>query len=130
MPDDYVHQAHELRHEEYESEDGQSQQRVGEDFAANVSVKDAHGGAEPSSTTHGSASRGRKSNLKQNSIAFAAGRTVTNRPRKIPDATNTKIRQMREAGYGIPIIAPRSRIGLASVSRAITQSKTQGVRAV
>jgi hypothetical protein len=47
MPDNYIHQAHELRHEKYESEYGKTQQRVGENFATNVSVKDAHVGAKP-----------------------------------------------------------------------------------
>jgi hypothetical protein len=36
-----------LGDEEYEGKNGEAQQRVGEDFAKDVSVEDAHGRARP-----------------------------------------------------------------------------------
>jgi hypothetical protein len=48
----------------------------------------------------------------------------------IPDAAETKIRQMRAEGYSIATIALRCRIGLATVSRALAGSKIQGATAV
>jgi hypothetical protein len=47
------------------------------------------------------------------------------RPRKIPDATKTKILEPRAGGYSIATIALRCRIGLATVSRALAASNTQ-----
>ncbi len=41
------HQLHELRHEKNEREDGQAQQRVGENFAADIAIDDAHHTKEP-----------------------------------------------------------------------------------
>ena len=46
VPDDKVHQAHELRNEEYESEDGEAQDGVGNYFASNISIEKAHRSAE------------------------------------------------------------------------------------
>jgi len=42
MSDNDFHQADELRDEEDESEDGESEERMGEDFARDVAVQDAH----------------------------------------------------------------------------------------
>ena len=47
MTYDKVHQANELRDEEYESEDSQAQDGVGRYFAADVSVEQAHFRARP-----------------------------------------------------------------------------------
>ena len=38
MANDQIHQSHKDRHEKYECEDSQTQQSVGENLAANVSV--------------------------------------------------------------------------------------------
>ena len=47
VADDQVHQPHQLRDEKYERKNGEAQQGVGEDFAKDVSVEDAHGRARP-----------------------------------------------------------------------------------
>ena len=38
----HVHHLHELRNKDYECEDDQCKQRVGENLAANMTIKDAH----------------------------------------------------------------------------------------
>jgi hypothetical protein len=45
VADDEVHQAHELRDEEDERENGEAQKGVGDDLAANVSIEQAHSSA-------------------------------------------------------------------------------------
>ncbi len=42
MANDQIHQAHQLRHEKDKRKNSQSQQRVGEDLAADVPVDEAH----------------------------------------------------------------------------------------
>lgn len=42
-----LHQPHQLGHEENKGEYGKAQHRVGNYFAANVAIEDAHGSAVP-----------------------------------------------------------------------------------
>jgi hypothetical protein len=45
VADDEIHQAHELRDKENESEDGEAEDAVGHYFAGNISIEKAHGSA-------------------------------------------------------------------------------------
>src|ERR1700683_3803393 len=45
VPYDEVHQAHELRDEEYKSKDSEAKDAVGHNFARNVSIEKAHNSA-------------------------------------------------------------------------------------
>ena len=43
MPDEQIHQADELGHEEDESKDNEAEESMAKNFADNVTVQDAHG---------------------------------------------------------------------------------------